>query len=125
MQSYSTSGWRRRSNGGQSLIEIGSWFPKQMAKTTDPDLVTITAETDWRPRISSYSPGENKLSQILNNIEFHFRYLTLAGTPYHLLIGRRHPDISSCYWGWPHDESDWEKWKDRVSCEPGKARAAR
>jgi hypothetical protein len=28
----------------------------------------------------------------------------------HLLIGRRHTDTSTLYWGWPHDATLWSQW---------------
>jgi hypothetical protein len=70
--------------------------PKQMAELADPDLEVKDTELD----------------RTLVKIAEHFRHLREARIPVHLLIGRRDPDTSSCYWGWPYNQSDWEKWKD-------------
>jgi len=86
--------------------------PEQMAKTADPDLIHIASESDWRPSLSFENPEENELTRTLRGIATQLRHMRQAGTPVHLLIGRRSPDYSSCYWGWPHNERGWERWKD-------------
>ncbi|KAH7076152.1 hypothetical protein FB567DRAFT_596772 [Paraphoma chrysanthemicola] len=45
-------------------------------------------------------------------IQKQFKLLDSAGIPVHILIGRRHPDGPSLYWGWPYDTEAWAKWLD-------------
>jgi hypothetical protein len=94
-------------------LYIRFMVPEQMARTADPDLIHIASESDWRPSVSAENPEENLLTQTLRAIATQFRSLRDARIPVHLLLGRRDTDISSCYWGWPHDERGWELWKDK------------
>lgn len=47
----------------------------------------------------------------VSHLEAQFKSLKAAGITVHILIGRRDPDLPSCYWGWPYDESKWDEWK--------------
>jgi hypothetical protein len=48
--------------------------------------------------------------KLLIEVAKHFKLMKNAGIPTHLLIGRRHLDSSSLYWGWPYNDTTWKKW---------------
>jgi hypothetical protein len=58
----------------------------------------------------SLDPSHSRYDDLLIEITNHFQHLKHAGIPVHLLIGRRHSDASSLYWGWPYDETAWSQW---------------
>ncbi|KAL1605204.1 hypothetical protein SLS60_004748 [Paraconiothyrium brasiliense] len=101
------------------------WFmvPQNMSVTENPNLVTINRSgrgpkgpADWQME-GKQSDGQGKpgkeLAQALKGIEGQFKLLNDANIPVHLLIGRRHPDLSSCYWGWPYTKESWKEWNER------------
>lgn len=99
------------------------WFmvPGGMSGTENTSLVTIKRSGDssgdapasWgletRKSDGKAIPGK-ALQTALAGIKKQFGYLNDANVPVHLLIGRRNPDFSSCYWGWPYTKESWEKW---------------
>ena len=46
---------------------------------------------------------------LLGEVSRQFQIMRDAGIPIHLLMGRRNPDESSLYWGWPYNSDAWEK----------------
>jgi hypothetical protein len=46
---------------------------------------------------------------LILEIAKQFRCMREGGIPVHVLVGRRHPDTSSLYWGWPYERTAWEK----------------
>lgn len=48
-----------------------------------------------------------KYSHVIGSIEEQLRLMREAGIPIQILIGRRSPDQSSLYWGWPYGEDAW------------------
>ena len=94
------------------------WFmnPANMRFTADPALVNMAEVDDWRIHTgSTRGPGKRGkvLQAALGTIKKHFGMLNEAKIPVHLLIGRRDPDVSSCYWGWPYTADFWESWIGR------------
>jgi hypothetical protein len=56
-------------------------------------------------------------NELVVEVAKHFKLMKSAGIPIHILIGRRHPDSSSLYWGWPCTDTTWKKWlKDPFDC---------
>lgn len=110
------------------------WFmvPRDMVFTYDPSLVGIkdginsslvpevTADdeqSDWQAHgkvVEGPIKKGKALEAALVAIKKQFAFLNEAGIPIHLLIGRRHPDVSSCYWGWPYTPRAWQDWKDEA-----------
>lgn len=83
------------------------WFmvPDKMQDTLDMVYARILAES----ATEHYTATE----AILKRICTHFNLLKESGIPVHLLIGRRSEEKSSCYWGWPYDEKNWQEWLDK------------
>ncbi|KAF2821393.1 hypothetical protein CC86DRAFT_359188, partial [Ophiobolus disseminans] len=48
--------------------------------------------------------------ELVGELAKQFLQLRDGGIPVHLLIGRRHPDDTSLYWGWPYEPAAWSKW---------------
>ncbi|KAL1796672.1 hypothetical protein ACET3X_005212 [Alternaria dauci] len=46
---------------------------------------------------------------LLGEVSKQFQIMRDAGIPIHLLLGRRNPDESSLYWGWPYNSEMWEQ----------------
>jgi hypothetical protein len=46
---------------------------------------------------------------LIAEVSKQFQHMSAAKIPVHILLGRRHPDASYLYWGWPYDASVWEK----------------
>ncbi|KAF2448319.1 hypothetical protein P171DRAFT_470126 [Karstenula rhodostoma CBS 690.94] len=101
------------------------WFmvPQNMSVTENPNLVTINRggkghgrPADWqlegKQADGRGTPGK-ELERTLGNIKKQFGLLNEAHTPVHLLIGRRDPDVSSCYWGWPYTKKAWKEWNEQ------------
>ncbi|KAJ4355812.1 uncharacterized protein N0V89_003833 [Didymosphaeria variabile] len=101
------------------------WFmvPQNMSVTENPNLVTINRSgtgpkgpADWQLE-GKQSDGRGKpgkgLESALKSIKAQFKLLNDATIPVHLLIGRRHPDLSSCYWGWPYTKESWKEWNEQ------------
>lgn len=49
-----------------------------------------------------------KYEMLVNEVVKQFQLMKAAEIPIHILVGRRHPDSSSLYWGWPYDPAAWE-----------------
>jgi hypothetical protein len=60
---------------------------------------------------------KNELTATLEAIAKRFKHMRNAGIPIHLLIGRRDPDISSCYWLWPWNESKYKQQRFSANLE--------
>ncbi|KAF1967743.1 hypothetical protein BU23DRAFT_283706 [Bimuria novae-zelandiae CBS 107.79] len=113
------------------------WFmvPHDMSLTADPNLVSVRRigkgasvdnaaseaalgddPSDWQfyGKASEGGPGTpgKALQTALAAIKKQFELLNRANIPVHLLIGRRHPDLSSCYWGWPYTPQSWQTWTE-------------
>lgn len=50
------------------------------------------------------------VDKLVAEVAKRFQVVKDAGIPIHLLVGRRHPDQSNLYWGWPRDEATWARW---------------
>lgn len=91
------------------------WFmvPQDMALTADPSLVPSDDLPRWEYR-SQIAEGPSRRGQAfyyaLIEIKEQFNFLNNAGIPVHLLIGRRDPNLSNCYWGWPYTPDSWKAW---------------
>ncbi|CAI6334515.1 unnamed protein product [Periconia digitata] len=61
-------------------------------------------------RVEEYEDVDARDSPVpeqLERVTFCFQIMNKAKIPVHILIGRRDPRRSSCYWGWPYTEQDW------------------
>ncbi|KAJ4294151.1 hypothetical protein N0V90_007841 [Kalmusia sp. IMI 367209] len=87
------------------------WFmvANQMVGTHNPNLVDISSPSDWKGFSKPRNYGK-ALARALTDIKNQFILLNDANIPVHILIGRRNPDHSSCYWGWPYNEVAWQDW---------------
>jgi hypothetical protein len=103
-----------------------NWFmvPRTMSVTENPNLVTINRSgtgpkgpTDWKLeglQSERVIRRGNELEKSLAFIKIQFGLLNEANIPVHLLIGRRHPDLSSSYWGWPYTKELWREWNEQI-----------
>ncbi|KAH7063776.1 hypothetical protein BKA63DRAFT_428863, partial [Paraphoma chrysanthemicola] len=87
------------------------WFVKPDHTNYDGNLHPAhkNLRMDW-PRPPPTQDFQDDL--LIIAIQKQFKLLDEAGIPVHILIGRRHPDGSSLYWGWPYDTEAWTKWLD-------------
>lgn len=76
-----------------TLTVFGNIRPPKVPNEKDQVLVDIRANED---------------GLIIEETTKHFQYLRKAGIPVHVLLGRRAPDQSSLYWGWPYNADAWE-----------------
>jgi hypothetical protein len=84
------------------------WFMKSENETSEENSTSTRGKLLQRWSLNtSYSHDK-----LLSDIAKHFKALKNAGIPIHILIGRRHPESSSLYWGWPYDEDTWKNWLD-------------
>ncbi|KAK7181113.1 hypothetical protein PSPO01_12914 [Paraphaeosphaeria sporulosa] len=117
--------WIAKTFGWRPVFDW-DWFmvPRNMSGTENPNLVTINSSgkrgssrpADWQLE-GKQSDGRGKpgkaLESTLGAIKKQFALLNEAGIPVHLLIGRRDPDISSVYWGWPYTKQAWKEWNEQ------------
>jgi hypothetical protein len=68
--------------------------PKDIHKTIDPAYQSVLTRAPFYMEL----------------LEEQFKSLRRAGIPLHLVIGRRNPNQSSCYWGRPYRKEKWEAW---------------
>jgi hypothetical protein len=47
--------------------------------------------------------------QLLADVGKAIETMKKAGIPLHVVLGRRHPDGSNLYWGWPRDDASWKE----------------
>lgn len=87
------------------------WFvsgnPDDNRKNLDMAYEHLSAEhaTQTNP---SLKPAHTNTSVIVK-VATQFGHIRAGGIPLQLLIGRRNPDASSLYWGWPRDDSAWNQ----------------
>jgi hypothetical protein len=83
------------------------WFIRPKHESTEEDTTKIYDRLKQQRGLNdSYS----QVGDLVAEMAKHFEIMKGAGIPVHLLIGRRHPDFSTLYWGWPYDDSSWKKW---------------
>lgn len=86
------------------------WFVKPDPANAEQNLYPAynVLRNEWSlEALSTAGPHYDKLVVALAN---WFKVLKEARIPINILIGRRHRDGSSLYWGWPYDSKKWSQW---------------
>jgi len=73
-------------------------------------VATNMPASDWFQNLS-FEEFQNKFNSALSDISLQFEFLARAKIPVHILIGRRDPEVSSLYWGWPYHPDRWKEWQ--------------
>ncbi|KAF2030753.1 hypothetical protein EK21DRAFT_64688, partial [Setomelanomma holmii] len=86
------------------------WFVKPDHADTGHNL--HPAYHDLRKEWGLNAPyaGYNGTDRLVLEVKKQFQLLKDAGIPTHILVGRRPPDRSSLYWGWPYSSEAWKQW---------------
>lgn len=86
------------------------WFVKPDHNNSDPNLPSTYERLGEQRGLDPAKQGSLGDGELAAELANQFHLMRDAGIPIHLLIGRRHPDGSSLYWGWPNDPVAWLNW---------------
>ncbi|KAF1961915.1 hypothetical protein CC80DRAFT_531685 [Byssothecium circinans] len=106
--------WLSKTFGWDPVFDW-DWFmvPERMVDDANPALLSDNMKANW---LNPSQPETSGLHRALTDLRFCFQKMRKSGIPLHILIGRRTFGQSSCYWGWPYDETKWLQWvKDDFS----------